>query len=278
MSNPNDEIARLRQKLAEATATLDAIRRGEVDAVMVRGDSAPEVFRLQSADLPFHQLVEQMAEGALSIGPEHEIVYCNGYFCELVGLPCDDLEGQPLLDFLGEDSRIAFLAAVRSKEIARVAADMIRCDGKKVPVQLAITPPGIHSPRRTTVVVSDMTATRTLTRAVEARAVAEAESMAKDRFLAVLGHELRNPLAALASGLALLQGGSVDAERRAWVYDRLTRQVRQLKSLVDDLLDTRASPRGRSSSTSDRSRSRRSCGRRWTPFSRWSSAWAIASW
>jgi signal transduction histidine kinase/CheY-like chemotaxis protein len=56
----------------------------------------------------------------------------------------------------------------------------------------------------------------------------------KDEFLAMLGHELRNPLGAVANALELLRRGGASSER---VQPILERQVAQLRRLVDDLLD-----------------------------------------
>jgi len=57
----------------------------------------------------------------------------------------------------------------------------------------------------------------------------------KDEFIAVLGHELRNPLVPIVSGLALL--GQTDAQPPERVLSAMTRQVNHLTRLVDDLLD-----------------------------------------
>jgi PAS domain S-box-containing protein len=56
-------------------------------------------------------------------------------------------------------------------------------------------------------------------------------------FLAVLAHELRNPLAPLMTGLELLRVGPRDPAVAATVRDMMERQVRQLAHLIDDLLD-----------------------------------------
>jgi PAS domain S-box-containing protein len=68
-----------------------------------------------------------------------------------------------------------------------------------------------------------------------ARDAAEAASRAKDELLAMLGHELRNPLAPMVTALGLLdlRAGSEGARERAI----LGRQIRHLSRLVDDLLD-----------------------------------------
>jgi signal transduction histidine kinase/ActR/RegA family two-component response regulator len=58
----------------------------------------------------------------------------------------------------------------------------------------------------------------------------------KDEFLAMLAHELRNPLAAVNNAVTVLKT-SADEESRNWASDVVERQVRQLTRLIDDLLD-----------------------------------------
>ncbi len=64
----------------------------------------------------------------------------------------------------------------------------------------------------------------------------------KDEFLAMLGHELRNPLAPILTGLKLMQLRGVGGERERQVIER---QVNYLVRLVDDLLDVSRITRGR---------------------------------
>jgi signal transduction histidine kinase len=58
----------------------------------------------------------------------------------------------------------------------------------------------------------------------------------KDEFLAMLAHELRNPLAAVNNAVTVLKT-SPDEESRNWASDVVERQVKQLSRLIDDLLD-----------------------------------------
>jgi PAS domain S-box-containing protein len=75
------------------------------------------------------------------------------------------------------------------------------------------------------------------------REAAEAANRAKDEFLAMLGHELRNPLAPMLTALQLLKlRGIAAAERERGVLER---QVKHLVSLVDDLLDVSRITRGK---------------------------------
>ncbi|HSA54743.1 MAG TPA: response regulator [Gemmatimonadaceae bacterium] len=81
--------------------------------------------------------------------------------------------------------------------------------------------------------------------AEDARATAESASQVKDEFLALLGHELRNPLAPIVTALQLMQlraGADHTFDREREVIER---QVAHLTHLVDDLLDVSRITRGR---------------------------------
>jgi PAS domain S-box-containing protein len=67
----------------------------------------------------------------------------------------------------------------------------------------------------------------------------------KDDFLALLGHELRNPLAAIRNSLALLERPQVTAEAALKARRMMVRQLAQLTRLVDDLLDVSRISRGK---------------------------------
>jgi two-component system, sensor histidine kinase len=70
----------------------------------------------------------------------------------------------------------------------------------------------------------------------EAEALRE-ESERKDQFLALLAHELRNPLAPMVTGLELIRQYGIEHEGLARVRASMERQVHHLVRLVDDLLD-----------------------------------------
>ena len=70
-----------------------------------------------------------------------------------------------------------------------------------------------------------------------ARQEAEASSRTKDEFLAMLGHELRNPLAAIGSAIGILNRLTAADERSMHAREVITRQVAHLRELMDDLLD-----------------------------------------
>jgi signal transduction histidine kinase/ActR/RegA family two-component response regulator len=81
-----------------------------------------------------------------------------------------------------------------------------------------------------------------LMRAQAARADAETANRAKDEFVAMLGHELRNPLSPIVTALELLELRGLGASREVVI---IRRQVQHMVRLVDDLLDVSRITRGK---------------------------------
>src|SRR5690606_27819877 len=69
-----------------------------------------------------------------------------------------------------------------------------------------------------------------------ARRLEEADRR-KDEFLAMLGHELRNPLAPIGSAVELLRVHAASSEQNRWIVGVMDRQLHHLRRMVDDLLD-----------------------------------------
>jgi PAS domain S-box-containing protein len=92
-------------------------------------------------------------------------------------------------------------------------------------------------------VTRDLTERRRAEQETAAREVAEEASRTKDEFLAMLGHELRNPLAPIVSAIQLLKLRG--DKRSAREHEVIERQVKQMIRLVDDLLDVSRISRGK---------------------------------
>ena len=73
----------------------------------------------------------------------------------------------------------------------------------------------------------------------------QAEDRRKDEFLAMLAHELRNPLAPISNAVHILQVSEKDPAKLKWAIEVIGRQLRQLVRLVDDLLDVSRITRGK---------------------------------
>jgi signal transduction histidine kinase/DNA-binding response OmpR family regulator len=71
------------------------------------------------------------------------------------------------------------------------------------------------------------------------------EDQRKNEFLAMLAHELRNPLAPISNAVHILRVSEDDASKIAWARELIARQLKQLVRLVDDLLDVSRITRGK---------------------------------
>ena len=161
---------------------------------------------------------------------------------------------------LGEDLRIARLLHPEDKPIAEKAMATALETGAYEAEYRAVRPDGSivwlaergrvgldasGRPEQMVGITRDVTAEREagqqrerlLRDAREARDEAEAASRAKDEFLAMLSHELRNPLNVIAGGISILEGAGERDDPFARTRQLVSRQVRHLTNLIDDLLD-----------------------------------------
>ncbi len=107
------ENKELHSRLVEIEEALNAIRNGEVDAIMVSGRKGEQVYSVSSAETPYRTFIEQMSEGAVTLTKEGTILYCNQRFAEIVKSPYERVIGSSLKRFITQDdnSRLdSFLA------------------------------------------------------------------------------------------------------------------------------------------------------------------------
>jgi len=104
----HSQLVELQDRLREAEETLEAIRNGDVDAVVVGGPSGQQVYTLENADRPYRVLIEQMQEGAVTLSDEGIMLYCNHRFATLVGVERETLIGESIERFLLGTDIIAF--------------------------------------------------------------------------------------------------------------------------------------------------------------------------
>ena len=132
--------AELEARLCEAEETLDAIRNGEVDALVVGGPTGEHVYTLANADRPYRVLIEQMQEGAITLSGDGIILYCNHRFAAIAGTPRESVLGESIERFLGPADRLTFrelLALGRGKGVSAEFALLSRA-GIEVPVNISL--------------------------------------------------------------------------------------------------------------------------------------------
>ena len=137
---PAPELVRLRARLAIAETTLGAIRRGEVDTVLVTGRSGPQVFTLKGAEHAYRVLIEAMNEGALTLTRDKTILYANQSFARMVKCPLEQVMGGSLHRFLTAADRTTLRLRLKraSNSGTKIQVQLEAADGSQVPVQISI--------------------------------------------------------------------------------------------------------------------------------------------
>lgn len=200
----------------------------------------------------FADLYETAPCGYLSLSPQGAIVNMNRTLADWLGSDRDQLIGRPIHEILGFGGRIAFethLAPLLRMQghVHEIALDLVMADGARIPTIANAAErrdeTGRHLFTRLTLfkAVDRRTYERTL---VEARLKAEAESKAvreaavlREQFIAVLGHDLRNPLSALAAGIAMLGRGEPPGDQLRAILAEMKGSVERATALIDDVVD-----------------------------------------
>ncbi len=135
-------ILELEARLEESEDTLDAIRRGDIDALVV-SDTAAEhrVYTLENADRPYRILIEQIQEGAVTLSADGTVFYCNRCLAEMLQTAQERVIGQPLQSFVRPADRAGLdrmLADARHGSV-RAELKLCRLDGVEVPVSLSLS-------------------------------------------------------------------------------------------------------------------------------------------
>jgi signal transduction histidine kinase/CheY-like chemotaxis protein len=220
-------IEELRTRLSEAEHNLMAIYSGEIDALLLADETGERrVFTLRSADAPYRALVERMQEGAATLSVTGDIVYCNQRFADLVREPLERVFGVPVGQFLPA-AEAEILKTILEHGTGRYVTRLVLDGQEATEVQITVSSIVLDDVEHRTLIMSD----------ISSLARAQRESRSKDEFLAMLAHELRNPLGAIQGAVHALSiiGHSDPMALRATGI--IKRQVLHMARLVDDLLD-----------------------------------------
>jgi PAS domain S-box-containing protein len=141
MASNRDDLDRdeLLARLREAEETLDAIRRGEVDALVVAGASGQQIYTLQNADRPYRALIERMQEGAVTLSTDGTILYCNDRFAAMCGSPRGELIGTPLAWAFAGSARTALLQLLSQAGGSGASGELVLTNRIDTPIPVNVS-------------------------------------------------------------------------------------------------------------------------------------------
>src|SRR5450631_3932790 len=140
-SGDRAELAELRAQLREAQETIEAIRDGSVDSLVIGPPGQEQVYSVASADRTYRLLVEAMSEGAATVSPLGVILDANPRLGAMTGHAGSELTGTAVLDLVAAAHRAQFtrLLDVGAGDSAHGEVELTRPDGTTVPILLAVS-------------------------------------------------------------------------------------------------------------------------------------------
>ncbi len=207
--------------------------------------------RVRHSELRYRRLFETAKDGILILDAETgAIIDANPFMSGLLGYEHEEFLGKELWRFgmFGdiEASRLVYQELQERGYVRYEHLPLKTKVGRQVEVEFVSNVYWVGDRRVIQCNIRDITERSQLERTTQAQAQSLADlHRRKDEFLAMLSHELRNPLAATSNAVQLLalQGGEDPAQQRA--LKMIERQVAHLTHLVDDLLEVSRISTGR---------------------------------
>src|SRR5215831_863741 len=224
---------------AELLATIRAFLR------LQRAEEA-----LRESEAKYRTLMESLADGVF-VAQNGQFVFANDELPAMLGYSLQELIGLPFAAVIAPeflpiwDERLAErVAGTAARE--RYEVQMLRKDGaERLWVEVRASRVTFGREAAVLGILRDVTERNWMERTLRERTDALlAQDRYKDEFLAMLSHELRNPLAPLSNALTLLRSGRSDAKQTALLLAMMGRQLEHLLRLVNDLLDSSRVTRG----------------------------------
>jgi PAS domain S-box-containing protein len=235
----------------EATGT-NLLNDPSVQAIVVNCRDITEQRKAEQVRAELAAIVESSEDAIIGEDLQGIITSWNKGAERLYGYDAEEVVGKPvsLLHLEeGADELPNLLERLRrSEHIEPYETVRLRKDGSRVDVSLSVSVIKDSEGRviGASKIARDIGPQKRLEEALRRHAEELAEAhRQKDQFLAMLAHELRNPMAPLRTGVHILRQSQTPPEVRERTHDMMDRQLRHLSRLVDDLLDVSRIVRGK---------------------------------
>ncbi len=247
-SQLEEEIDFLRHQLEEAKETIEAIKNGEVDALVVNGKNGHELFTLTSADHTYRIFIEKMTEGAVTLNTSGVIIYSNTSFAAMVGESSAQVVSEPFETFVSPADINTFRFLIREGWHNDVKGEIaLTKNNTIIPVQLSITTLKMSDADTLSIIVTDLTNQKESLQQLKLKneelatmnLALESSNHDLQQFASVASHDLQEPLRKIQIFSHLLREkfhGEFTETPRQYI-DKITSAAIRMKALIVDILN-----------------------------------------
>ncbi|MFI5129551.1 MAG: ATP-binding protein [Chitinophagales bacterium] len=242
------ENAALQQQLREARKSLDAIRAGNIDAVVIRNKKNHRVFTEKTADKTYRILIEKMNEGAVSLNKDGTILYCNSYFARLVRLPLQKVLGIKFKKFIAPSSKKRFDALLQQKPANALKEEVYiqTNEGTSIPVLVSVNSLTQDNNYLLNIILTDLTIhhknqeelKRSSEQLQQKNIELESANTELTAFTYLSSHDLQEPLRKIQTFVSLVFEEEYKnlSDNGKDYFRRMQQTAKQMRALIEDLL------------------------------------------
>ena len=239
------EIDELTRQLNEANDTIEAIRTGQIDALVVHDGDSHQLYTLKTADSTYRVFFEKMTEGAVTISQDGIIIYCNLQFASMVQLPLSGVIGLSFETFISPEYQSFFHSLFMKCWQEDCKGEIVLTGG--VPVQLSLTALELEAGRSLSIILTDLTIQKQTQQELEEKNqqleqinhALEVSNHDLQQFASIASHDLQEPLRKIQMFSNLLKekkNEDVPFESARYL-EKIISSSKRMKILIIDILN-----------------------------------------
>ncbi|MCF0060187.1 ATP-binding protein [Dyadobacter chenwenxiniae] len=242
------ENEELHQQLEEATDTIQAIRSGQVDALVVKSpNGGHQLFTLKTADQTYRVFIEKMNEGAVTLSHEGLILYCNSMFASMINMPLSRVLGLHFSDFIADGFQEIYLDLFNNgwREDSKTELCVTR-GGELVPCQLSVTMLQLDEGPALSVILTDLSFQKEIQqllkqnnlRLAEINTELEVSNHDLQQFASIASHDLQEPLRKILIFSTMLRNKLVDelTDENVTYLNKIIASSQRMRNMITDIL------------------------------------------
>jgi len=247
LQRKSSELQHLQYQLDEANETIEAIRTGQIDALVVQGIEGHKLYTLRSADQSYRVFIEKMTEGAVTLNKQGVIVYSNSQFAALVRMPLSRVIGLAFTQFIAEVNSNEFAELLEKSWAADTKGEAFLIAGsEKTPVQLSLTTLELEEGLCLSIIITDLSFQKAIQEQLKknnhqlelANDKLESSNQDLQQFASVASHDLQEPVRKIQIFSRLLKNNeeelSIDSQK---YLNKIIESSTRMKNLIIDILN-----------------------------------------